>query len=56
MLTHVAISKSIASQFETVWNSVNMDEKAGEQGGMAIICNNILEEDSLAPGNSKAFI
>lgn len=32
-----------------------MDEKAGEQGGMAI-CNNILEEDSLASANLKAFM
>ena len=33
-----------------------MDEKAGDQGGRAIICNNILEEDSLASANLKAFI
>ena len=33
-----------------------MDEKAGDQGGRAIICNNTLEEDSLASANLKAFI
>lgn len=32
-----------------------MDEKAGDQGGRAIICNNTLE-DSLASANLKAFI
>lgn len=40
LLTHVAISKSIASQFKTQSGGpVNINKKAGKQGDTAL-CNN----------------